>query len=167
MRPLRQSFFTKCTVSKICNAHNPACFACFVVLPESVLRHPFCEEHLRDLMKRFLPRGGLWQSVRKAPSIPAELHHHRGSFDKFDLDHLAVELLVKVENMRLHVFLKGADGRPSQHWLPWIAYPIVDAIGDVDPVGSVTMLSSIMILEVGNPMLLPRRLPTTTSPPMS
>lgn len=54
-----QSFFAKLHKShKSCKAHKPRVFRGFVVswfrgFAESVLRHPFYERHLRDLMKRF------------------------------------------------------------------------------------------------------------------
>ena len=54
MQPLRQSFFAKLHKShKSCKAHKPRVFRVFRGFAESVLRHPFCERHLRDLMKRF------------------------------------------------------------------------------------------------------------------
>ena len=51
MQPLRQSFFAKLHKShKSCKSHKPRVFRGFAV---SVLRHPFYERHLRNLMKHF------------------------------------------------------------------------------------------------------------------
>ncbi len=72
---------------------SPACFVVswFRGFAESVLQHPFYERHLRNLMKRFR-LAAVFGNLRKVPQS-RRISPHRGSFDKFDLDHLAVELL--------------------------------------------------------------------------
>lgn len=58
---------------------------------------------LWDLMERFCLAAVL-RDLRGELFDPAKLHLITSLFDEFNLDHLAVELLVKVKNMRFHVF---------------------------------------------------------------